>query len=155
MTGSTHYIAPSSMDRAFNTVVRWLAQRGIGIAGSQALTVVGRTSGQSRTVPVNPLAVDGSVYLVAVRGETDWVRNARVAGSARLGRGRRQGRIGLTEVPDAQRAPVIAAYLRKWGWEVGRFLPGGVTAGAGIDEIDDPHAGLVGIFSVQPTSILL
>ncbi|GAA3043921.1 hypothetical protein GCM10010528_24260 [Gordonia defluvii] len=148
MTGSTHYIAPSSMDRAFNTVVRWLAQRGIGIAGSQALTVVGRTSGQSRTVPVNPLAVDGSVYLVAVRGETDWVRNARVAGSARLGRGRRQGRIGLTEVPDAQRAPVIAAYLRKWGWEVGRFLPGGVTAGAGIDELA-AVAHLIPVFVVS------
>ena len=103
MTGSTHYIAPSSMDRAFNTVVRWLAQRGIGIAGSQALTVVGRTSGQSRTVPVNPLAVDGSVYLVAVRGETDWVRNARVAGSARLGRGRRQGRIGASRLPPLRR----------------------------------------------------
>ena len=73
---------------------------------------------------------------------------ARVAGSARLGRGRRQGRIGLTEVPDAQRAPVIAAYLRKWGWEVGRFLPGGVTAGAGIDELA-AVAHLIPVFVVS------
>ena len=44
------------------------------------LKVRGRKTGHWRSVPVNVLEVDGQRYLVAPRGETDWVRNLRAAG---------------------------------------------------------------------------
>jgi hypothetical protein len=49
----------------------------------------------------------------------------------------------------ADRAPIIAAYLAKWGWEVGRFLPGHLTPGASVDEIATEAAKLP-VFIVRP-----
>ena len=124
---TTHYRPPQGMDSGFNRAVRWLAERGINLAGAQTLTVTGRTSGKPQTVPVNPLAWDGREYLVAPRGIAQWVRNVRVDPSAELRRGRRRRAVRLIEVEPAMRAPMIRAYLDKWGWEVGRFLPEGMT----------------------------
>ena len=44
------------------------------------LAVRGRVSGEWRTVPVNVLELEGQRYLVAARGDTEWVRNLRVTG---------------------------------------------------------------------------
>ena len=30
----------------------------------------------------------------------------------------------LTEVPVEDRVPVLRVYLKRWGWEVGRFVEG-------------------------------
>ncbi len=48
------------------------------------LAVRGRSSGEWRTVPVNVLELDGARYLVAPRGDTQWVRNLRAAGTGEL-----------------------------------------------------------------------
>ncbi len=48
------------------------------------LEVRGRSSGQPRRTPVNLLTLDGVRYLVAPRGETQWVRNLRASGEGRL-----------------------------------------------------------------------
>jgi deazaflavin-dependent oxidoreductase (nitroreductase family) len=64
------------------------------------LAVRGRTSGEWRTVPVNVLELAGQRYLVAPRGDTQWVRNLRAAGRGEL---RRRGRIEgfrATEIAD-------------------------------------------------------
>ena len=54
------------------------------------LYVKGRTSGEWRTTPVNPLRLaDGTRYLVAPRGNTQWVRNLRAAGGGELRIGRK------------------------------------------------------------------
>ena len=126
---STHYHSDSNLvERKFNSVVRWLADRGVNLAGAQTLTVYGRTSGNAQRIPVNPIAVGGAEYLVSPRGHTQWSRNARVNAGAELRRGRRERRVALTEVLDADvKAAVIADYLHRWGWEVGRFLPAGLT----------------------------
>jgi deazaflavin-dependent oxidoreductase (nitroreductase family) len=82
------------------------------------LAVRGRTSGEWRTVPVNVLDLDGSRYLVAPRGDTQWVRNLRAAGSGEL---RIKGRVeafSATEVADADKPPIIEAYLARWGSQV-------------------------------------
>lgn len=142
-----HHIVPTRMDRMFNGAVRWLADRGVNLAGAQTLTIPGRVSGEPRTVPVNPLDVDGREYLVAVRGETDWVRNARAATAAQLRRGRANRTVELTEVPVVDRAPIIAAYLRRWGWEVKRFLPAGVDAKSDV-EVLAAHAHQFPVFAV-------
>ena len=69
--------------------------------------------------------LDGTEYLVAPRGETQWVRNVRHSGGRFvliLGRRRRQ--CTATEIPVAERVPVLRAYLRKWGFETKMFFDG-------------------------------
>ena len=124
-TSPTRYIAPtSSMDIAFMKAVRWLTEHGVSLLGSRVLTVRGRKTGTPQSVPVNLLPLDGERYLVAPRGNTQWVRNARVAGEVELRVGRRLERVRLVEVPAADRVPVLRVYLQRWGWEVGRFVEG-------------------------------
>jgi deazaflavin-dependent oxidoreductase (nitroreductase family) len=108
----------------FNPAVNGLMALGISIAGSRVLEVKGRKSGEWRSIPVNLLEVDGTRYLVAPRGNTQWVRNMRVAGGGRLRLGRRTEDFKATEVPLEPRVPILRAYLRKWKWEVGAFFDG-------------------------------
>lgn len=119
------YVAPNGrMDRWFQVAVRWLTERGVSLMGSRVLTVPGRRTGEPRTVVVNLLVLDGERFLVAPRGNTQWVRNARAAGGGELALGRRTERVVLTELPVAERGPVLRVYLDRWGWEVGRFVEG-------------------------------
>lgn len=119
---SPRYLAPTRFDQWTNRVVGWLVRRGVGVAGARILAVRGRTSGQWRTTVVNVLELDGERYLVAPRGHTQWVRNLRVAGGAELRVGRRVEAVAADELADADKAPVLAAYLDRWAWEVGRFF---------------------------------
>lgn len=123
-TRTDRYVVPAGGDRLFNAVVRWLTRHGVSLMGSRVLTVRGRRSGQPRSTPVNVLPLDGERYLVAPRGVTEWVRNARVAGEVELRVGRRVERVALVEIPVAQRPAVLRVYLSRWGWEVGRFVDG-------------------------------
>ena len=143
----THYIPPAGADRTFGRVVRWLADHGVNLAGAETLTVVGRVSGRPQRVPVNPLRFDGAEYLVAIRGEAQWVRNARAAGTAELRRGRRRRTVTLNEIDAAARVPLLRAYLEKWGWEVKRFLPEGLTVDATDEELA-AHAHQLPVFAV-------
>ena len=95
----------------FNPVVALLTRMGLDVAGSRVLEVKGRktgewrrtpvnllvfevrgrTSGQPRRTPVNLLTFESARFLVAPRGETQWVRNLRAAsgeGTLLLGRRR-------------------------------------------------------------------
>jgi deazaflavin-dependent oxidoreductase (nitroreductase family) len=108
----------------FNPLVGGLTRLGIPLAGSRVLEVKGRTSGEWRKTPVNPLELDGGRFLVAPRGQAHWVRNMRAAGGGRLVVGRRVEEFRATELPDAEKVPVLRAYLEKWAWEVGAFFDG-------------------------------
>lgn len=122
---SQRYLRPSQvMDRGFNAVVGWLTAHGLSLYGSRVLAVRGRSSGEWRTTPVNLLTVDGQRYLVAPRGHTQWVRNIRVAGGGELRLGRRVEAFMVDELADADKTPVLRAYVKAWGWEVGRFFEG-------------------------------
>lgn len=121
-----HYLAPGRITRrVMNPLVAGLTRLGLPLAGSAVLGVRGRRSGEVRTTPVNPLRHDGARYLVAARGETQWVRNLRVAGEAELTVGRRTERVAATELTEpAAVVPVLREYLRRWAWEVGAFFDG-------------------------------
>jgi deazaflavin-dependent oxidoreductase (nitroreductase family) len=110
------------------------ATLGIGLKGSRVLAVQGRKTGEWHSVPVNPLTIDGRRYLVSPRGTTQWVRNVRLAHEARLTFRRKTEVIGVEEVPDAEKPPILRAYLKNWAWEVGQFF-GGVGASASEDEL--------------------
>lgn len=111
----------------FNRAVAALVRLGVSVLGSRVLRVRGRRSGQWRSNPVNVLTHDGTRYLVAPRGETEWVRNLRAAGGGELVLGRRAEPFRAVELPDDEKTPVLRAYLRRWRAEVGAFF-GGVTA---------------------------
>jgi hypothetical protein len=51
----------------------------------------------------------GKKYLVSARGETDWVKNLRRAGSGELIEGRLSSTFTASEVPAEERAAIIAA----------------------------------------------
>src|SRR5829696_5546837 len=113
------YVAPGGrMDVWSAAAVRWLTRHGISLFGSRVLVVRGRTSGEPRSVPVNLLELDGERYLVAPRGNTQWVRNARAAGAGQLRLGSRTEDVSLVELPVQDRLPVLRVYLTRWGWEV-------------------------------------
>jgi deazaflavin-dependent oxidoreductase (nitroreductase family) len=118
----------------FNPLVAALTRLGISLAGSRVLEVQGRKSGEWRQTPVNPLPFEGDRYLVAPRGNTQWVRNLRVSGKGRLIGGRRAEEFSATELPDAEKPALLRAYLEKWKWEVGAFF-GGVGPDASDAEL--------------------
>ena len=121
----TRYVEPGWFTKnVFNRGVRWLTRVGLSVAGSRELRVTGRTSGKTRTTVVNLLDVDGERYLVAPRGTTQWVRNLRAAGDGQLRVGRRVEDFHAHELQDDAKAPVLRAYVAKWGWEVGQFFEG-------------------------------
>jgi deazaflavin-dependent oxidoreductase (nitroreductase family) len=129
------YVVPNWLTRnVFNRIVVGLTRLGISVWGSRVLEVRGRKSGEPHQVPVNLLTVEGTRYLVAPRGHTQWVRNLRVAGEGRLLLGRRHERFAASEIADTDKEPILRSYLKRWKWEVGVFF-GGVDADSPTEEL--------------------
>ncbi|MGW7272664.1 nitroreductase family deazaflavin-dependent oxidoreductase [Streptomyces sp. NPDC054864] len=126
-SGSPYYLKGSPLAVRLNSVIGWLARRGISLAGSAELSVRGRKSGQMQRIPVNPFTYEGAQYLVSARGHSQWVRNMRVAGGGELRVGRKVRAFTVEEVPAAEKLPLLRGYLEKWGWEVNQYFKG-VTA---------------------------
>ena len=125
MTAAPRYLEPDLFTRkVFNPLVRRLTLMGLSVWGSSELRIRGRKSGEWRSNVVNPLPLDGAEYLVAPRGTTQWVRNLRAAGGGELRVGRRVDSFTFTELSDAEKLPVLRAYLKKWKFEVGKFFDG-------------------------------
>jgi hypothetical protein len=114
------YIKPGFFTtRVFNPAVAFLARRiGLSMKGARVLSVRGRKTGAWHSTPVNPLGLAGRRYLVAPRGETQWVRNIRVSREARLTLGGRTETVHVEEVADVAKPPILRAYLAEWAWEV-------------------------------------
>ena len=100
------YLKPPAFTRR---VANPLAMR-LNAHGGATLTVVGRRTGEPRRVPVIPVEVGGSRYLVSPYGESNWVRNLRAAGKGELSRKGRTEAFNAVEVPVDRRGPVIARY---------------------------------------------
>jgi deazaflavin-dependent oxidoreductase (nitroreductase family) len=129
------YVEPGWFTRnVFNRAVAGFTRLGLSVWGSRVLRVRGRSSGEWRETPVNLLELDGQRYLVAPRGETQWVRNLRVAGQGELRLGRRTEAFSASEVPVDERVEILRAYLKRWKAEVGVFFDG-VSATSPDDEL--------------------
>ncbi len=148
---AAHYRAPGWFTRnVFNSAVAFLTRRGVSVLGSRVLAVKGRTSGAWRTTPVNLLSYEGRRYLVAPRGETQWVRNLRVSGTGELRVGKRIEEFRGRELADEEKVPVLRAYLKRWKAEVGIFF-----SGVGPDSSDEQIRGIAPqhpAFEVLPAS---
>ncbi len=125
MPDQEHYREPGWFTRnVFNRGVAVATRLGLSVWGSRILQVRGRKSGELRETPVNLLTHEGSTYLVAPRGITQWVRNLRVAHEGALRLGRRTQPFRARELTDLEKPDVLRAYLRRWKMEVGVFFDG-------------------------------
>jgi deazaflavin-dependent oxidoreductase (nitroreductase family) len=125
MSEASRYREPDWVTQhVFNPLVKALTRAGISVLGSRILRVRGRTSGVWRETPVNLLTLEGEHFLVAPRGETQWVRNLRASGNGELRVGRRVQAFTAQEVGDDAKEPVLRAYLKRWKLEVGVFFGG-------------------------------
>jgi deazaflavin-dependent oxidoreductase (nitroreductase family) len=145
---ATHYEEPNRAARAANSVIRWLAELGISIAGTTALRVRGRKTGKPRAVVVNLLTVDGVDYLVSPRGNTQWARNVRAAGVVEVGPRWRRQLARVSEVGDAAKPVVLRRYLARWYWQVKDYV-GGLTPDS-TDEQLLAGAPTIPVFALEP-----
>ena len=132
----------------FNPAVALMTRAGISVWGSRVLRVRGRKSGEWHSHPVNLLTYEGKQYLVAPRGLTQWVRNIRVSGGGELVLGGKVVPFKAVEIADAEKIPLLRAYLKRWKMEVGIFFQG-VDAGSPEEELkriapDHP------VFGIEP-----
>jgi deazaflavin-dependent oxidoreductase (nitroreductase family) len=93
----------------------FMISRGIGPKDVVVLEVPGRRSGKIRRTALVKASHNGNDYLVALAGESEWVRNVRAAdGHVVIGRRERRA-ARLVEVPPSERPLILRAYLLRWG----------------------------------------
>ncbi len=115
---------PALFAKVVNPLVGALVKQfGFGPSGLTVLTVRGRKSGEPRSVPVNLMPFEGEEYLVSPRGDTEWVRNLRTAGTASLQAKKDTRTITVDEVGDDEKVPLLREYLRRWSKQVSRQFP--------------------------------
>ena len=68
------------------------------------------------------------------RGNTQWARNARAAGSVDIGPRWRSRVVRITEVADEAKPQLLRRYLDRWYWEVKGHV-GGLTPESTDDEM--------------------
>ena len=94
-----------------------------GMSNTEKLTVTRRRSKQRQEIPVIPVDVGGTKYVVSTRGEAEWVKNLRADPNATIGSTAYVAR----EIPEQDRQAVLTAYREKAGRAVEgyfRKLPG-------------------------------
>jgi len=117
-----HFLKPTALDRFAGKVFGSLVRFGIGFKHSYVLEVKGRKSGQTFSTPINLLSHNGKLYLCASRGETQWVRNARVAGRVTLVKGSRE-EFSVREVTVVERPELLKEFLERFATSVQRYYP--------------------------------
>ena len=122
---------PSAGEKIFNRVFGFLVGRGLGFSYNYLLEVRGRKTGKPYSTPINLLELNGKKYLVAPRGRTQWVRNAEAAGEVTLKKGTKREKFSLRPLTDAQKLPILKAYLDTFRREVQRYFP--LPAGSALD----------------------
>jgi deazaflavin-dependent oxidoreductase (nitroreductase family) len=127
--------APSAPERVLNRVFGVLVGMGWGFSHTYLLQVRGRKSGKIYSTPVDLLLMDGTRFLVAPRGQTQWVRNAEAAGEVTLKKGKLLQRFKLRSLSDQEKPPILKAYLDQFKAEVQRFFP--VPAGSPVEAFHD------------------
>lgn len=120
----------TGVEKIFNRVYGFLVGLGLGFSYNYLLEVRGRKTGKLYSTPIDLLELNGTRYLVAPRGRTQWVRNAEAAGEVTLKKGRTEQRFRLRAIPDADKPEILKAYLDNFKREVQRYFP--VAAGSPV-----------------------
>jgi hypothetical protein len=103
--------------------VRMLLGRfGVKMGEARVFEVADPDSGEMHSTPLHVLEMDGGRYVVSTKGESGWVRGLRASGQGRLTRGKESEDVAGIEVPEAERPPIISAYLQSfWKDSKGQF----------------------------------
>jgi len=125
------FLQPTFGERLFNRLFGLFVGLGLGLRHNYLLEVTGRRTGRIYSTPVNILDFDGRRFLVAPRGETQWVRNARASGQIWLKRGRMRRAYRVRELSDADKPMLLKTYLDRFSTTVQRYFP--VPAGSSAE----------------------
>jgi deazaflavin-dependent oxidoreductase (nitroreductase family) len=127
--------APSAVERVFNRVFGFVVGLGWGFSYNYLLQVRGRKSGKLYSTPIDLLEKNGTRYLVAPRGRTQWVRNAEAVGEIVLKKGKLMRRFRLRALSDQEKPEILKAYLDQFRKEVRTYFP--VPAGSPVEAFRD------------------
>ena len=119
---------PNPVERISNMVFGILVALGLGLPHNHLLLVRGRRTGRLLATPVNLLRFGGKRFLVAGRGNTQWVRNAKAAGEISLLRYWRRQTFQVRPIPNEGKPEILKAYLDRFRLTVQRYFP--VRAGS-------------------------
>ncbi len=119
---------PSPLERVFNRAFGLFVGLGLAPRDYYLLRVRGRKSGRVYGTPVSLVSLHGARFLVAPRGRTQWVRNAEASNEVVLKRGSSSRGFRLRALADADKPPVLLAYLERYRSIVQRYFP--VPAGS-------------------------
>ena len=141
-TDRTRYRRPPGLYRRLQWLGPLVTRWGLSPDYVITLQVPGRRTGAIHRTTLVQVEHDGERFLVALAGESEWVRNVRAAGGrAMIGR-RRLHTATLVEVPAKDRAGIIHAYVSRPGRHgVPKIRAGearsyfGISTGASLDEI--------------------
>lgn len=146
------YKRPPRLTRIINRCVSWLASLGLTPSDTITLEVSGRRSGRPCSTVLTWAEHQGHRYLVSLRGEAEWVRNARAAGGEAVIRRRGRQRVRLLEVPVEERAAILKAYISKRALskspETSARQYFGVSKDASVEELE-PLAPRYPVFRIE------
>jgi deazaflavin-dependent oxidoreductase (nitroreductase family) len=138
------------MVNVINKVVVALQRVGIAFGPMQLLTVPGRRSGVPRTFPIAVLPLTGGEYVIQAYPKAAWVANVRAAHEATLTRGRRTTTVRLTELPVAERRPLLREVVSTGPASVGnRYVTTGLADAPTPDGVA-AAADRIAVFRVDP-----
>jgi deazaflavin-dependent oxidoreductase (nitroreductase family) len=138
------------MVNVINKVVVALQRVGIAFGPMQLLTVPGRRSGVPRTFPIAVLPLTGGEYVIQAYPKAAWVANVRAAREATLTRGRRTTTVRLTELPVAERRPLLREVVSTGPASVGnRYVTTGLADAPTPDGVA-AAADRIAVFRVDP-----
>ena len=100
-----------------NPIFHFLVLRfGLGTRGDQdvlrILSVRGRKSGRTYEIPVRIAKVDGQRYVISMLGESQWARNLRAIGEAKLLAGRNVESVRTDEIVGEEKAAFLTWYCQ-------------------------------------------
>lgn len=105
---------PTRLGRIANGTMGLWAALGGPPSFQAALETTGWRTGTRHSIPIVIADYEGGQYVVSMLGErSPWVRNIRASGGRATLRHGRAREVMLVEVPPAERAPIIRAYLAR------------------------------------------
>ncbi|ORA85590.1 nitroreductase family deazaflavin-dependent oxidoreductase [Mycobacterium malmoense] len=142
---------PPAWLKPMNKLMMAVQKLGIVTGPVRVLTVSGRKSGEPRSTPATPFALDDGLYVVGGYPRADWVLNARAAGTGTVTRGRKSERVSFVELTAEQARPVLRAFPGKVPRGVGFFKRSGLVQQGTADEFE-ALAGRCAVFRLDTVS---
>jgi deazaflavin-dependent oxidoreductase (nitroreductase family) len=138
---STQIESPARAPRfvgVFSPIAQRLLGAGVPLGPNALITIRGRKSGIDRTNPVALVEIGGKRWVIGTFGETNWVRNLRIAGQAAVTVGKRHEEVRARELSQSEATAffrdVLAPYVRRIPF--GRLMLGSVLGAKDI--LEDP-----------------